>query len=79
MWSAAFVLSFLIHISPASHKRDKCANSVDSDQMPQNAASDQGLHCLHSVQIVQQNMTVVNTYQTPLFRKVLIVEESTRH
>ena len=23
------------------------ANSVDPDQMPQNAASDLGLHCLH--------------------------------
>ena len=23
------------------------ANSIDSDQMPQNVASDQGLHCLH--------------------------------
>ena len=25
------------------------ANSVDLDQMPQNAASDQGLHCLQMV------------------------------
>ena len=26
------------------------ANSVDPDQTPQNAASDQGRHCLHKVQ-----------------------------
>ena len=26
--------------------RQPCANSVDPDQMLQNAASDQGLHCL---------------------------------
>ena len=26
------------------------ANSVDPDQMPLNAASDQGLHCLHHMQ-----------------------------
>ena len=32
----------LIHLSLASHKR---VNSVDPDQTPQNAASDQGLHC----------------------------------
>ena len=28
--------------------RQSCANSVDPDQTPQNAASDQGLHCCHS-------------------------------
>ena len=27
-------------------ERHACANSVDPDQTPQNAASDQGLHCL---------------------------------
>ena len=26
------------------------AKSVDPDQMPQNAASDQGLHCFHQIQ-----------------------------
>ena len=26
--------------------KQACANSLDSDQTPQNAASDQGLHCL---------------------------------
>ena len=29
------------------------ANSVDPDQMPQNAASDQGLHCLLKLQEVK--------------------------
>ena len=28
------------------HLLRKLANNVDPDQMPQNAASDQGLHCL---------------------------------
>ena len=27
-------------------ERHVCVNSVDPDQTPQNAASDQGLHCL---------------------------------
>ena len=31
--------------SLASHERD--IDSVDPDQTPHNAASDQGLHCLH--------------------------------
>ena len=35
----------LTHLSLASHKRD--IGSADLDQMPQNAASDQGPHCLH--------------------------------
>ena len=30
-----------------SHKKGALANSVDPDQTPQNAASDQGIHCLH--------------------------------
>ena len=30
--------------------RQACANSVDPDQMPQNAASEQGLHCLPLIQ-----------------------------
>ena len=36
----------LTHLSLASHK-GTVANNVDPDQTPQNAASDQGLHCLH--------------------------------
>ena len=36
----------LTHISLACHKGTE-ANSVVPDQTPQNAASDQGLHCLH--------------------------------
>ena len=38
-------MAHLIHISLASHF-GKQANSADPDQTPQNAASDQGLHCL---------------------------------
>ena len=32
------------------------ANSVDPDQTPQNAASDQGLHCLLKLQIVKDEI-----------------------
>ena len=35
-----------VYTFPLTHKRDK-ANSIDPKQTPQNAASDQGLHCLH--------------------------------
>ena len=36
----------LTHISLASFLWEIAANSADPDHMPQNAASDQGLHCL---------------------------------
>ena len=60
------MLCLLTHLSLASCKRGTLANSVDPDQMPQNAASDQGLHCL---QKFLQNMVVIKTKQTPLYRK----------
>ena len=46
--------------------KETFANSADPDQMPQNAASDQGLQCLHEVQkclpnIVQNNLSGSNT------------------
>ena len=34
------------HNNPKYWNREAFANSVDPDQMPQNVASDQGLHCL---------------------------------
>ena len=40
------VAMYLIHIRLSSHKKTS-ANSADPDQTPQNAASDQGLQCLH--------------------------------
>ena len=36
----------LTHLCLVSHKRD-ISKQCRPDQMPQNAASDQGLHCLH--------------------------------
>ena len=39
-------LRYIHPLLPMSHKKKALANSVDSDQMPQNAASDQGLHYL---------------------------------
>ena len=32
--------------NPNYWDKQACANNVDPDQTPQNAASDQGLHCL---------------------------------
>ena len=40
-----FKILILTHISLA-YFRGKLANRADPDQTPQNAASDQGLHCL---------------------------------
>ena len=39
-WFAAY------HIYPKCSNSQAWANSADPDQMPQNVASDQGLHCL---------------------------------
>ena len=39
--------NILTHLSLASEEKGILANSVDPDQTPQNAASDQGLHYLH--------------------------------
>ena len=39
----------LTNLCLVSHKRT-FANSVNLDQTPQNATSDQGLHCLHLIQ-----------------------------
>ena len=36
--------------NPKFWDRQTLANSVDLDQTPQNAASDQGLHCLQLIQ-----------------------------
>ena len=38
------------HIDPKYWARHAWANSVDPDQTPQSAASDQGLHCLPIIQ-----------------------------
>ena len=38
----------LTHLSLLSPK-ETLANSVEPDQTPQNAASNQGLHCLHLI------------------------------
>ena len=58
-------------------KEEILTNSVDPDQMPQNATSDQGLHCLHS------GITIKSTPDTPKVGNGLVqfarVEESTRH
>ena len=52
----------LTHLRLVSTK-GTLANSGDPDHMPQNAASDQGLHCLHLVKkfvliiIIKTNLT----------------------
>ena len=40
----------LYRISHMHSDRQACANSVDPDETPQNAASHQGLHCLPFIQ-----------------------------
>ena len=40
----------IYHIYPKYSQRQVWANSVDPDQMPQNVASDLGLHCLLLIQ-----------------------------
>ena len=42
--------------------RQTWTNSVDPDQTPQNAASDQGLHCLPLTQQFSIHSRVVNTF-----------------
>ena len=42
------------------------ANNLDPDQTPQNAASDQGLHCSHKTQEFLLNFVIIKTNQTPL-------------
>ena len=39
----------LAHFSLKTPQRVYLANNADTDQMPQNAANDQGLHCLDKV------------------------------
>ena len=48
------------------------ANSVDPDQMPQNAASDQGLHCLPHFQ------QVVNTKKIKISSAECVTESAKR-
>ena len=55
----------LAHLCLASHKRD-IGNSEDPGQTPQNAASDQGLHCLHKIQEFLLNMVIIKTNLTRL-------------
>ena len=51
----------LTHLSLASHKRD-----TGKQYRPRlDAASDQGLHCLHLVQKLLQKMMIIKTNQTP--------------
>ena len=38
-----------------------CGNSADQDQTPQNAVSDQGLHCLLTVCSIKYEMKMKNT------------------
>ena len=47
---------WLTHLCLSSHKRT-VGNSVDSDHVSQNAASDQDLHCLHLLhEFLQKNV-----------------------
>ena len=41
-------------------------NSAEPDQTPQNAASDQCLHCLHTERSIEIGIKMKNTTQKPL-------------
>ena len=58
----SILLSFNMSYSIYRKYSDKKAraNSVDSDEMPQNAASHQGLHCLPIIQQFLDRQWVVN-------------------
>ena len=57
-------------IPPLTHPiKGTPANSVDPDQTPQNAASDEGLHCLLYIQKFLRNI-IIKTNQTPLIKKM---------
>ena len=50
----------VINLSIGHWDRQAQANCVDPDQMPQNAASDQGLHCLPLIQYFMPHQQIVN-------------------
>ena len=45
-----FFFFYIFHVKPYFLGKIAYAYSVDPDQTPQNAASDQGLHCLTLIQ-----------------------------
>ena len=51
------------------------ANSADPDQTSPNAASDLGLHRLHSVHIFIQNIIIIKSSQTPLIYEMDLSKE----
>ena len=51
--------SLRCHINTRYLDRQDCANRVDPDQTPQDAASDQGLHCLPLIQQLKTHLKVV--------------------
>ena len=59
------MISCKYHIYPEYWDGQTSANSVDSEQMLQNAASDQGLHC---VQLVQQFLDMSSSSKIELFK-----------
>ena len=50
-WASSFYIQQIILLTHCSRETRKrvLGNSADPDQTPQNAASDQGLHCLQIV------------------------------
>ena len=63
------ITTYLTHLSLAFDK-GTLANSVDTDQTPQNAASDRGLHCLHFIKKFLQNRIIIRkNNQTSLIQE----------
>ena len=62
-------LFFFCRIYLKCSDRQTCANSEDPDQTPQNAASDQGLHCLTLIQqVFDFYVSLIRTYDVPIYR-----------
>ena len=64
----------LTHLSLASHKRD-IGKQWTQNQTPHYAVSDQGLHCLHFVQLFLQNMIIIKTNQSRLIQEMDLSKE----
>ena len=68
-------------LKPRVAQKGHLADSVDPDQMPQNVASDQGLHSVHEMQEFDRNMVsmkINQTYGSGLVQR-LKIEGSTWH
>ena len=60
---------------PSVPKKGILANSVVPYQTPLNAASDQGLHCLHQILGFLKTIVIMQTNETPLLLEMNLSNE----